>query len=55
MVAFDQFKTFFRVFPGFPDFFPGKNGTSGFSGKNKISIFSSKTSYLNIINQVWLI
>jgi hypothetical protein len=24
MVAFDQFKTFFQVFPGFPKVFPGK-------------------------------
>jgi hypothetical protein len=36
MVTFDQFKTFFRVFPGFPEFFLGKTGTSGlFRKKSK--------------------
>jgi hypothetical protein len=33
MVAFDQFKTFFRVFPGFPDFFREKPKLPFFSGK----------------------
>jgi hypothetical protein len=44
LTASDGFKTFFRGFDGFPDFFPGKTGTSGFSGKNQNKYFFMKNT-----------
>jgi hypothetical protein len=41
--AFDWSEAFFRVFVGFPEFFPEKNGTSVFfPEKIKMSIFFMK-------------